>query len=312
MTKKLLWVLAHEPYDLFYPAAKSFKEEIFESTSGTIDIEILGLEEYSKKYRQGQEIDRRWGVIDLLKKGEIDISTMYSSTLGKLNDNFYILDLPFLFRDHDHATKVLDGEIGKEILSTLSEHNIKGLAFTYSGGYRILPSTIELKSLDDLKNLKIRIPSSPVAQETFDQIGADPVVMPIEQLGENLGKTVQAGETTYPRIYNMKQNSETKYILQSEHSLFLTSMLMNKAIWNQFSDAFKEKFENAALNAARIERQDSLKDIENTQRRAREDGIKINFMSQQDLEKFKSVSEKVHAKFETILDKKIIDAIKKS
>jgi TRAP-type C4-dicarboxylate transport system substrate-binding protein len=312
MKNKLIWVLAHEPYDLFYPAAKAFKEELFDKTHGLVDIEIRGLEEYSKKYKKGQDIDRRWGVIDLLKTGEIDISTMYSSTLGKLNDNFYILDLPFLFRDHDHATSVLDGEIGKEILSGLLDENIKGLAFTYSGGFRILPSTVEIKSLKDLENLSIRVPSSPVAKETFDAIGAVPVSMPIEQLGDNLGTTVQAGETTYPRIYNMNQNTKTKFIFQSEHSLFLTSMLMNKTIWDNFDKDTQEKFEIAALNAARIERRDSLEDIVKIQQQAKKDGIQINHLSQEDKIAFQTASIKVHQKFEQILDKKIIDAIKRA
>lgn len=312
MKNKLIWVLAHEPYDLFYPAAKAFKEELFDKTYGLVDIEILGLEEYSKKYKKGQDIDRRWGVIDLLKTGEIDISTMYSSTLGKLNDNFYILDLPFLFRDHDHAASVLDGEIGKEILSGLHDENIKGLAFTYSGGFRILPSTVEIKSLKDLENLSIRVPSSPVAKETFDAIGAVPVSMPIEQLGDNLGTTVQAGETTYPRIYNMNQNTKTKFIFQSEHSLFLTSMLMNKTVWDNFDKDTQEKFEIAALNAARMERRDSLEDIVKIQQQARKDGIQINHLSQADKIAFQTASIKVHQKFEQILDKKIIDAIKRA
>jgi TRAP-type C4-dicarboxylate transport system substrate-binding protein len=232
--------------------------------------------------------------------------------LGKLNNDFYILDLPFLFRDHDHATKVLDGEIGKEILSGLYDENIKGLAFTYSGGYRILPSASEIKSLEDLKNLKVRVPSSPVAEETFKTIGSIPVSMPIEFLGENLGTVVQAGETTYPRIYNMNQNQKTKYIFHSEHSLFLTSMLMNRNIWEDLDESTKSIFENAALNAARIERQDSLKDIEKVQKRALDDGIKITFINEEDKEAFKKSAEKVHEKFEKILNKDIIQSIKKS
>jgi TRAP-type transport system periplasmic protein len=61
------------------------------------------------------------------------------------------LDLPFVFADHDHATRVFEGEVGEELLNKITEtSNVRGMAFTYSGGFRNIVSNKAAKSLKDL------------------------------------------------------------------------------------------------------------------------------------------------------------------
>ena len=135
---KLRWVLAHTPYDLFLRSANIFAQHVHEYSQGQIEIEILGLDQYEQKYNHGEPIDK-YAVMDMVNDGVIDMSQMYTTQLGKINKDFRVLDLPFLFESHEHAARVLDGEIGQELMASLAEKsNIKGLAFTYSGGFRAI------------------------------------------------------------------------------------------------------------------------------------------------------------------------------
>ena len=309
MTQKLTWVLAHEPYDLFLRAAQAFSREVSEKTNGAFEIEVLGLSEYNAKYNE-QVVDR-YSLLDALEAGDkIQLSQMYTTTLAQLSEDMYVLDLPFIFADHEHAARVLDGEVGRELFDTLAQKsNVQGLAFTYSGGFRIVPATEVVAKLDDLRGLRIRT-GSPVAQDTFAAIGAEPVPMTIEDLAGGLaGGVVSAGESTYPRIYGMNQAEVAKGILHTEHSLFLTSLIINKALWNSFDTATQQIFADAALNAARIERQESIEDIALTQARAKEEGIQVVELSADDVARFKTATAPVTAKYAERLSAGLVNRV---
>lgn len=312
MTTKLTWVLAHEPYDLFLRAAEKFSAEVSEKTNGAFEIEVLGLAEYAAKYAEGKEINNRYELLELLESGKVQMSQMYTTTLGQLSQDMWVLDLPFLFADHDHAARVLDGAVGKSLFDTLAaESNVKGLAFTYSGGFRIIPASVAVEKLEDLRGLRVRVPSSPVAKDTFEAIGAQPVEMAIEQLAEGLAtKSVDAGESTYPRIYGMQQAQHTESLVHSEHSLFLTSLIINKDLWNSFDTATQQIFADAALAAARIEREESVADIALTQKRAVTEGINVVELSDADKAAFRAATAHLHGKYDAVFGKGLVGQIK--
>jgi C4-dicarboxylate-binding protein DctP len=312
MTTKLTWVLAHEPYDLFLRAAEKFSQEVNQKTNGAFEIEILGIQEYAEKYNNGVAVDNRTGLLDLLENGSIQLSQMYTTTLGQRSQDMFVLDLPFLFEGHDHAARVLDGEIGQQLFDTLSkESKIQGLAFTYSGGFRIVPSAEPIGKLEDLAGMRVRVPASPVARDTFEAIGAIPVEMPIEALAQGLAeKSVDAGESTYPRIYSMNQAQHSKSIAHTEHSLFLTSLIMNKDLWDSFDAETQQIFNQAALAAAQVERQESIEDIAKTQERAESDGITVTRLSERDTAEFKAATADLHDKYDGIFTKGLIGRIK--
>ena len=136
--RTIRWVLAHEPYDLFLRAAEKFSTEVSEKTHGEITIEVLGLTEYTEKYLNGQQLDR-YKIKDLVNDGTIEMSQMYTTTLGLTDPDMFVLDLPFLFRDHEHAARVLDGAIGQQLMDQLaSKREIKCLACTNSAGLRAI------------------------------------------------------------------------------------------------------------------------------------------------------------------------------
>lgn len=312
MTTKLTWVLAHEPYDLFLRAAEKFSKEVNEKTAGAFEIEILGLQEYADKYQAGKTINNRFELLELLESGEVQLSQMYTTTLGQLSQDMFVLDLPFLFEGHDHAERVLDGAVGKQLFAKLAEESkVQGLAFTYSGGFRIIPATEAVERLEDLRGMRVRVPASPVAKDTFEAIGAVPVEMAIEQLAGALAeKSVDAGESTYPRIYGMQQAQHAKSIAHTEHSLFLTSLIINKDLWNSFDTATQQIFADAALSAAKIERQESIEDIALTQARAVAEGIQVTHLTAEEKAEFKAATAPLHVKYDGIFTKGLIGQIK--
>lgn len=314
MSKKhVKWVLAHEPIELFIRAAKVFAAEVEKRAPGQLDIEVMTMSEYSEKYNKGVVVTKH-ELVDLLDRGEIEMSQTYTITLGKINKDFYALDLPFLFEDHDHASRVFEGDVGTKLLDSLQESKkVKGLAFTYSGGFRIIPGNEEVCRIEDLRGVKVRTSFSPVAIETFKTLGADVVPMELEELSDNLGKAnVDIGESTYPRVYALGHDKVSKVINHTEHSLFLTSILIGTAFWNTLSPELQSIVSESAKEAARYERSISIEDVLATQTRAEQDGIKVLKMSKEEQARFAAETKVVYDKFQDYFTPGLVEQIKKS
>lgn len=315
MSVKLVrWVLAHEPIEIFIRAAEKFSEIIEKKAPNKLKIEILMLSEYSKKYQNGKKITKH-DLLELMANNEIEMSQMYTYVLSKFNKDLNVLDMPFLFRDHEHAAKVFEGSIGDELLNGYEQNNsnIKGLAFTYSGGYKTLPFNKKVTSLSDINGAKIRVSNSPVCYDTFKALGADPIVMDVEEITPAIKDgRIDAGESSWPRIYGCNQNTVAKSILNTGHSLLLTNIIINTAFYDSLDEDLKLIMKEAAIEAGRFERKISVDDVQPTISKAEKDGIPVIDLDKNEVLKFKELTSSLYDKYENYFSSGLIDKIKKS
>lgn len=313
MTKKLNWVLAHEPYHVFIEAAKSFAEEISEETNGAYEINVVDLAQWNQQEQDNltEHTTDRERVIQLVDNGTIDMATVYASTLGRIDTDMYALTMPFLFDSDEQARKTIDGAVGQHMLAKVADRsNIRGLAFTYSGGFRIVPSRQAIETLQDFYNMNIGCGNNPVAVETFKAVGANPVPMFIEDLEHNLESgRVDGGETTYTRFFVLNHDKQTTHINDNAHSLFLTSLIINKQAWQSLGEKVQRIFARAALRAAQIERDHSLADNVVIQKRAAEQGIPTVSLSAADRVKFVNATKGLYTKFNTYFSSGLLDQL---
>ena len=120
--KHVKWVIAHEPIGLFLKVADSFAKEVNEQTGGKFDIEVMSLTDYATKYNAGKPVGKE-DLMELIDNGTIEMSHIYTTWLADYNKDLNALDLPFLFKDHDHADRVLEGEIGTKLLNDVSKQS---------------------------------------------------------------------------------------------------------------------------------------------------------------------------------------------
>jgi TRAP-type C4-dicarboxylate transport system substrate-binding protein len=312
-TTKIRWVLAHEPIELFIRAAKVFAAEVEARAPGQLEIEVMTLSEYSNKYNDGVLVTKH-ELVDLLDTGRIEMSQTYTISLGEINKDFFALDLPFLFKDHDHAGRVFEGAVGRQLLDSLEDNRkIKGLAFTYSGGFRIIPGNEPVAQIEDLRGLKVRTSHSPVAIDTFKAVGAEVVPMELEELSQGLEQAdVAIGESTYPRVYALGQDRVSNVVNHTEHSLFLTSILVGTDFWNTLTPELQAIVNDAALIAARHERDLSIADVELVQQRCEADGIEVVRMSDEEKSRFAEATRSVYTKYQDYFTAGLVDSIKKA
>lgn len=314
-TVKLTWVIAHEPYHLFLRAADEFSKEIREETNGKYELEVMGLNEWNERHNENLTIrpaDRE-RVVEYVNNGKIDIASTYVETLGKLDKDLWVLGLPFLFADHEHADRVLDGDIGMHLLNSLTKtSNVKGLAFTYSGGYRIIPSSKALTCLEDFYDLKIACSKNPVSYDMFSATKSVPIPMLVDEIHDAMiAGTIDAGSTTYARFFAAGHHESAKYINDTQHSLFLTSIITNQMVWNKMDEETQKIFARAALRAAKIERDESILDNFRVQKEAAEVGIETVKMTDKENAKFMSVLKTVYPKYHSYFSSGLVESIQK-
>lgn len=296
MTKHVKWVIAHEPIGLFLKVAERFAKEVNEKTNGMFNIEVLSLSDYAEKYNDGKKVTK-YDLMDLINSGAIEMSHIYTTWLADYNKDLHALDLPFLFKDHAHADRVLEGAIGAELLAGVSKNsNIKAMSFTYSGGYRVVPANFRGDTVEAWAGKKVRTSRSPVAVDTFKLLGAVPFEnIALEEMNEAADAgTIEAGESTYVRVFPLDQHKSFEVVNDTAHSLFLTSIIVNQDFFGGFSQEVQEILANAAFTAARQERRESVADIPNILAQCEAEGVAVVKMDEAETAKFKEVTSKVY------------------
>jgi len=313
-TKTIRWVLAHEPLDIFLRAAEKFAARIAETSNGRLSVEILTLDDYSKKYYDGEKVSYS-DLIQHLNEGRLELSQMYTHVLGNYSKDLRALDMPFLFSDHDHASRVLDGKIGDQLLSGLAEHkdttNVKGLAFTYSGGFTVLAFNKNINTLADLKNLKVRVPYSPVVKAYLSTLGVTPIYAHLNEIHDKLkNNEIDGAEITYRRLYEVEGQKYSKSILHSNHNIFLTSIIINQDFWNTLDADMQAVVKEASLYAAHEERLDAIADDEAHRDKCVSIGIDVREIDSTLQGQFKSAGKTLYELLDSWFTPGLLDQIK--
>jgi TRAP-type C4-dicarboxylate transport system substrate-binding protein len=161
--------------------------------------------------------------------------------------------------------------------------------------------------------MKIRTNRNPVAQETMRVLGADIFVCETEDTRAHIiDGDCDGGETVYSRIYPLGQNDVSKTVLDTKHSLFLTTMIMRDDFWTTLSPEVQAVIKDAAIKAGRREREVTIQDGETARQQLIADGIDVIALSEQETAEWKHKAQSVYEKFEPTFSPGLIDKIKKA
>ena len=164
--------------------------------------------------------------------------------------------------------------------------------------------------------MKIRTNRNPVAQETFRALGVeseDIHICEIEDLAEHIKSgECDAGEGVYSRVYPLKQNEVTKSVIDSKHSLFLTTMIIGNKFFEKLSPEVRAIIKEAAIVAGRKERLKTIEDGEQAKQKLINEGVNIHDLTPEELAEWKEKTQVVYDKFEPTFTPGLVDKIKRS
>lgn len=227
-------------------AAQKFADLVKEKTNGRITVEV---------YDSGQLGDEK-SVIEQLQFGGIDMSRVSLTPLSEFSNNLMALQLPYLYRDADHMWKVLDGDIGKDLLKSTEDAGIVGLSWYDAGARNFYNTQHEIKSLADMKGLKIRVQESSMMMDMVKDLGANPTPMAYGEVYSALQTNVIDGaENNWPSYESTSHYEVAKYYVVDEHSRIPEMQIISKQTMDKLSPEDQKIIRECAVESAKYERE---------------------------------------------------------
>ncbi|MEK6717792.1 MAG: TRAP transporter substrate-binding protein [candidate division NC10 bacterium] len=222
-----------------------YADLVKERTNGRVAIQI----------HHSRQLGDERQVVEGLQLGTIHLTVTSTGPLGGFVPEMNVVDLPFLFRDAEHAYKVLDGEIGRGLLNKFDAVGIKGLAFWENGFRHITTSKKPVREPTDMKGLKIRVMENKVHQAAFRQLGSDATPMAWGEVFTSLQQgLLDAQENPIPIIYTFKLNEVQKYVSLTGHVYSPAPLLMSKKTWDRMPPEIQKVMFDTAVEVARYQR----------------------------------------------------------
>jgi tripartite ATP-independent transporter DctP family solute receptor len=208
--------------------------------------------------------------IEQTRVGAIDLNRTNVALIGTFVPSMNVLAMPFLFRSTEHLQKVLDGPIGAEILNSFEPYGFVGLAFYDSGARSIYNGVRPVKSLADLKGLRIRVQQSELMSDMIKGLGAEAVELPYGQVLTGLAtKLIDGAENNWPSFVTTDHYKYAGYYTLTEHTMSPEVLMMSLKAWQSLSVEDRAIFREAALRSSRFMR-DKWKDLEERSRQQAE------------------------------------------
>lgn len=252
--------------DSQYIAGERFNELLKAKTQGALELRLF----------PDSTLGNAQAAITATRNGTIDMLVSGSNNFTGLVPLAGMFDIPFLFKDTEHAYRVLDGEVGQEILDKLDAVGLKGLAFWDNGWRQISNSKGPVRTPADVKGLKIRTTGSPVHIEAFKLLGANPVPMPLAELYTALEmRAVDAQEHPLGVFVSAKLFEVQKHLSLSYHAYSALIVAVNKKKFDELPPAQQKALVESAREAGKYQRQLNLQALQTQVDTVRKAGVTV-------------------------------------
>lgn len=214
--------------------------------------------------------------IEAVQLGTQDLTNTSTGPVGNFVPEVKIVDIPFLFRDYDHARKVMDGPIGQDILSKFPSKGLIALAWTENGFRHMTNSKRDIVKPADAAGLKMRTMENKVHMDGYRTFGILPTPMAFPELFGALQQgTVDGQENPIPVILSSKFAQVQKHLSLTGHVYSPALLLLSPKVWNKLNDADKKVFTEAAKKASVAQRKKVNDDENSGIAQLEKDGMKV-------------------------------------
>jgi tripartite ATP-independent transporter DctP family solute receptor len=232
-----------------YPTVEAVQymgELIKERTGGRISVEVY------HSAQLGEEKD----TIEQVRAGVIDLNRVSLGPFNGLVAESRVPSLPYIFRSVDHMRKVMDGDIGADILAAFEPHGLVGLAFYDAGARSFYNSKKPINSKDDLAGMKFRVMQSDIFVDMVNALGANATPMPYGEVYSGIETGVIDGaENNFPSYDTAKHAEVAKFYSLDEHLIVPEVLVMSKASLDKLSPEDQAIIRQAAKDSVARQRE---------------------------------------------------------
>lgn len=223
-------------------------DRIKEATGGRVEINLFPANQL------GSDTD----LLGQIRNGAVDYLNIASSVLATLVPKAGIVNTGFAFTSYDEVWKAMDGDLGKFVKSEIENVGVLQVCKPWDNGFRQLTSsTREIRTPDDLKGFKMRVPAAPILTSLFQALGAGPTPINFNEVYSALQtKIVEGQENPLAIIATAKLYEVQKYCSLTSHVWDAYIILGNRRSFQRLPTDVQEIITRELNKAADAERAD--------------------------------------------------------
>jgi tripartite ATP-independent transporter DctP family solute receptor len=230
-------------------AVESLGKKLEQATDGRLHLQM-----YAAMQLGGEK-----EAIEQAQVGAIQFARVAVGALGPVIDDLNVFNLPFLFRDTAHMQRVIDGDIGQELLDKVTNNDkagLVGLCWMDAGARSLYDTKKPIKDIADLKGMKFRVMGNPMFVDMMNALGGNGVAMGYDQVFSALQTGVVDGaENNMPSFVFDNHYQVAKYYSYTEHLIVPEILVFSRKTWDTLSkddQALLKKFGREAQMEERV------------------------------------------------------------
>ena len=229
--------------DPYYIFAKNFSEIVDKKTNGKIKIEVKG----------GGQLGQEGEMFTGMQIGTTDMAVMTNAYVSGYIPAAGLFDLPFIFKNNEEAARILDGQLGTEVLNEYEKFGIKALAYGEGGFRHLVTLKNQVKKPEDFKGLKIRCMETESYIATYAALGTNAVPMAWSETITGLQQgTIDGLDIPISVIYANGFSDIAKDLNLTGHFYSPLIICMSKKIFDSFDENDKKILIESAKEAGQI------------------------------------------------------------
>ena len=228
---------ASDVHPLGYPtveAVENMGKKLEKATNGRLSVQM-----YASMQLGGEK-----EAVEQAQVGAIQFARVSVGVLGPIIDELNVFNMPYLFRSTAHMQKVIDGPIGQELLDKVTNNpntHLVGLCWMDAGARNMYDTKHPIKSIEDLKGMKVRVMGNPMFVDMMNDLGGNGVAMGYDQVFSALQTGVVDGaENNPPSFYFDNHYQVAKYYTMTEHLIVPEILIFSRPTWEKLDKADQE------------------------------------------------------------------------
>ena len=226
----------------------------------------------------GAQLGQEPQVLQLLRSGDLDFAITSSANTATLSPQAGVFSLHFLFRSEQHLTKALaDAQVSKAVRDMIDD-TVQGVHVLGLGtlGLRDMYSKREIRKVEDIKGLKVRVQATATEDAMFPAYGAQTVHMPFGSVYTSLQTGVVDVAENGINVYLVNKHYEVAPVLSiTEHEANNSLVWISDKLWQSLTPEQKTWVQAAADEVARVEPAKALELEKQSQAKLSSIGVKV-------------------------------------
>jgi tripartite ATP-independent transporter DctP family solute receptor len=279
-------------------AMETFRSEVLRLTKGAVQVDLF----------PGNTLGGGFEQVDQLRTGQIEMAWGGLSFYDKLLPDLGAVNLPFSATSANQAICMVEGDLGKYIEEKMAEKGVLLLGWGQIGARHVTNNKRPIKTVADLKGLKIRTPSGDAWTLTFKAVGANPTPIDISELYPALQQGVVDGqENPYDNMLVRKFFQVQKFLSNTAHFYDWSGYMVNKAAFEKLTADQQKAVKDAMFSAIAIQRAISERENKTALQGLIKGGMKYDALPPSEIAKFREATKPVYVEMRKRLGDKVMD-----